>query len=157
MVPHKFARAAPAALLEELVRREQAILDRLWIELHLVARDRVDEWLDHAEERLDQEGDVQDQCRAQAFWVVRLEDIQDLGQGSGEPITTTANEGVLTVFAVENDGFFALSAKLIINTTDLFDREPHVRNALSVGGLTHSTPGPVSSSARSSIQTVNCI
>lgn len=123
MVPHKFARATPAALLEELVRREQAILDRLWIELHLVARDRVDEWLDHAEERLDQEGDVQDQRRAQAFWVVRLEDIQDLEQGSGEPIATTANEEVLTVFAVENDGFFALSAKLIINTTDLFDND----------------------------------
>ena len=82
MVPHKFTRAAPAAVLEELVGREQALLDRLWVELHLVARDRVDERADHFEERVDQEGYVQDQRRAQAFYVVRLEDIHDLDKKS---------------------------------------------------------------------------
>ena len=122
MVPHKFARAAPAAVLEELVGREQAFLDRLWVELHLVARDRVDERADHFEERVDQEGDVQDQRRAQAFYVVRLKYIHDLDEKSVRT-RNTSNEDLLTVFAVVNDGFFALSAKLIINTTDLIDND----------------------------------
>jgi hypothetical protein len=53
-------------------------LDWHGVELHLVARDGVNERADDLEERLDQEGDVQDQRGGQALGVVRLENIQDL-------------------------------------------------------------------------------
>ena len=53
-------------------------MGRLRVELELVPRDRVNEWADHFEERVDQERDVYDERLGKAFWVVRLENVQDL-------------------------------------------------------------------------------
>ena len=126
VVPHKVALAAPAAFLDELVGLEEPIFDRLRVELHLVARDGVDERPDHLEERLEQEGDVQDQRGAQALGVVRLENIQDLtiqSRSKHAPpravLAKQQSKRVPTSFDVENDAFFPLSAKLINNTIDL--------------------------------------
>jgi len=90
VVIHKVALATPAAVLEELVGREQAVLDRFGVELHLVARDRVDQRADHLVERVDEEGHVQDQRRAQALWIVRLEDVQHLD--GPRPVRISINE-----------------------------------------------------------------
>ena len=105
-------------------------MDRLRVELELVARDRVHERADHFEERVDQERDVYDQRLGKAFGVVHLENVQGLDNTQAPKKTVSHSQalalailiGMLTDFAIENDGFFALSAKLIINTTDLFDR-----------------------------------
>ena len=117
MIPHEFARAAPAAVLEELVGREQPIFDRLRVELHLVARDRVDQRADHLVERVQQEGHVQDQRRAQAFRVVRLQNVQDLdgqeqkkSQSQHALTRRLAQCKLRTNLEVANDGFFGLSA-----------------------------------------------
>ena len=78
MVPNKFARAAPTAFLEQLVRRKHSLFDRLRVEPELAARDRVYERADQFKERMDQERNVYDQRLGKAFWVVRLENVQDL-------------------------------------------------------------------------------
>jgi hypothetical protein len=130
VVPHEIARAAPTALLEQLVRREHSVLDRVRVELELVARDRVHERADHFEERVDQERDVYDQRLGKAFWVVRLENVQGLDNTPAPNKTVSHSQALalailmtmLTDFAIANDGFFALSAKLIMKMIDLFER-----------------------------------
>ena len=125
MVPHKIACAAPTAFLEQLIRREDSVLDRVRVELELVARDRVHERADNFEERVDQEWDVNDQRLGKAFWVVHLENVQDLYNTPVPKKTVSHSQALaltmkmLTVLAIPIDGFFALSAKLIINKIDL--------------------------------------
>jgi hypothetical protein len=66
-----------------------------------------------------QEGHVQDQRRAQAFRVVRLQNVQDLdGQESPKKKPPSqhaftrllAQSNLRTILEVANDGFFGLSA-----------------------------------------------
>jgi hypothetical protein len=77
---------------------------------------------------MDQERDVYEQRLGKAFWVVRLENVQDLDNtpapkksvSHSQALALAIQMKMLTDFETENDGFFALSAKLIIKTTDLF-------------------------------------
>lgn len=81
---------------------------------------------------MDQERHVYDQAFGEAFWVVHLENVQDLdyAQEKGEQLALVMLMRMLTDFAIPIDGFFGLSAKLTINMTALLSM---VRNTGWVG------------------------
>lgn len=58
-------------------------LDDLWVKLHLVACDWVNKWGDQLEERIKQEGDVENQSQPKALRIMVLQNIEH-GPGSTE-------------------------------------------------------------------------
>lgn len=67
-----------AELRPDVFRGEQPVLDDLGVEAHLVAGDGVDEGVDQLVECIEHPGDVDDQGTSEAFWIVGLEDVQNL-------------------------------------------------------------------------------
>ena len=72
-----------SALISRLGGPPQAPVVRDGVENHLCARDGVDERIDELVEPVEKPGEVCDDRRAETFWVVRLEDVEDLS-GGGE-------------------------------------------------------------------------
>ena len=65
-------------LRPETIGCEESVLHSLWIEAHLVARDRVYEGRNHLVEGVEKERDIDDEGASEALWIVGLKYVEDL-------------------------------------------------------------------------------
>lgn len=97
----------PAKLLPDIVRREEPVLDDLGVEPHLVARDGIDERVDELVKGIQHPGDVDDQGTPETFWVMGLQNVQDLLDSSFYFAPLNLLQARLTMRDKENDGLLA--------------------------------------------------
>lgn len=140
----KISIASPSTLrIHHLIPLKESFLfiEQGRVEFNLLGSDGVDEGEDEVEEGTDEEGDVDDKGEAEAFGVVSLDYVQHLAGGG---------EGGMFGFVGEVDEKVKRPEERTKNSNS---------NEISVQEIkywnTHSTPGPIRSTARSSMKTAN--
>jgi hypothetical protein len=76
---YEIALAAPV-ICHDHIGSEYSFLDDLWVEFHLCAGDRVDKWRNELVKCVDDERNVKNEGQAEAFGVMSLKNVKDLGR-----------------------------------------------------------------------------